>query len=493
MSIKNFFLKNQTNHQSIAKNTAWLWLGQIGSQIIRTLIIIYATRVLGAAGYGAFANAVGITGFFIIFSDLGLNTILVRESAKNEKRNQYIATAFLIKLTLVLLGFLIIVAIGPSLTKVALAKELIPLVALVFALDALKDFGISLARSLEKMEIEAFASISGSLVMAVSAIFLFRVSATPIHLVYAYLAGSAWALLLTIILEKEYFKNLKGNFKKALIKPMACAALPLAASTIFGSVLIFGDTIMLGWFRTAREVGLYNAAKRIIQLLYLVSAILALSVLPVFSRLARKREKELKLILEKTVGIVLLIGLPIIIGGFILSKEIILLVFGGEYTESGPAFSILIFTLLLIYPVHIVTNLIIAYNRQTKIIKFWFLGALGNIILNLILIPTWGIIGAALALLAGNALAQIPIYIEAQKIMSFKLFSKLKKVALATILMSLLVLGLNRIGSPVVLTIPLGMVAYGLSLLVFKEPLFAMLLSIKKLFSDVSVKDGQLF
>ena len=80
--IKNFLFKNITAKQTVAKNTVWLSISQFGARIIKAAIVIYAARVLGAAGYGVFSYAITLAGFFGIFVDPGINSVLIRDGAK---------------------------------------------------------------------------------------------------------------------------------------------------------------------------------------------------------------------------------------------------------------------------------------------------------------------------------------------------------------------------------------------------------------------------
>jgi len=80
--IKSFLFKNGTSSQTVAKNTVWLSISNFGGRIIKAAIIIYGARVLGTAGYGVFSYAVTLAGFFTLFVDPGINSVLIREGAK---------------------------------------------------------------------------------------------------------------------------------------------------------------------------------------------------------------------------------------------------------------------------------------------------------------------------------------------------------------------------------------------------------------------------
>ncbi|MDP3901436.1 MAG: oligosaccharide flippase family protein, partial [bacterium] len=97
--VKNWLFQNQNIAQTIAKNTFWLFSGQIVSRLLRAAIVIYAARVLGAASWGAFSYALGIAAFLTIFSDIGINALITKEASRNPQlKDAYLSTAFFTKL-----------------------------------------------------------------------------------------------------------------------------------------------------------------------------------------------------------------------------------------------------------------------------------------------------------------------------------------------------------------------------------------------------------
>jgi len=150
------------------------------------------------------------------------------------------------------------------------------------------------------------------------------------------------------------------------------------------------DIVMLGFTR-GRE-WFYSASQKIVQLLYVLPAILAMSTFPAISRLiSEKAKKKAKVLMERAVAAVFLLALPITAGGSILSSQIIALIYGAEYLPASPAFFFLIFTPLLVFPGMLVGNYIFAYNRQRQIVPRVLAGIIANVVLNILLIPLFGI------------------------------------------------------------------------------------------------------
>lgn len=470
--IKSFLTENKTFGQTVIKNTFWMSFGQIVSRLIRAVVIIYAARVLGAAGYGAFSYALSLAGLFTIFSDIGLTPYLTREGARNpERRRQYIATAFTIKLGLILVSTALILFAVPIITKIPEAVPLLPIIVILFAFDTIRDFLFGITRSLEKMEIEAGVNIFTNLAVMVLGIGVLIVNPSSKTLTIAYTVGAFLGSGLALWKLREYFKNLWTFFSKDLLKPILTQAWPFGVAMLLNGVMLNTDTIMLGWLRTADEVGFYSAAQRVVLLLYILPGFLAASVFPALSRTAAADPEKFRTIFEKSLKAVLIIALPIIIGGLIVAPEFINLLFGSEYGPTVPAFQIVLLTVGLVFPGTIMGNGIFAYDKQRYLFRSAGLAAVGNVILNYFLIPRYGILGAAAATVITQFISNGYAFWIMKKLNRFRLFLDFRKVWLALIIMAGLTLGLQSLGVNVVLTILAAVIAYFLILYLSRESL----------------------
>ncbi|TSC82965.1 MAG: Lipopolysaccharide O-side chain biosynthesis protein (O-antigen transporter) [Parcubacteria group bacterium Gr01-1014_19] len=407
----NFLLKNRTVGQTIAKNTFWLFFGQITGRLFRAAIVIYAARVLGAASWGAFSYALGLAAFLTIFSDIGINALITKETSRNpELRNKYIATAFWTKL--VLLGLLIAgVAVAlPYLTNIPEAAIIMPILMFVFAFDTLRDLGSAISRAMEKMEIESLIGVFTNLAIVVLGFIFLTFTPTSQSLAYAYAIGSGLGLLAIWFVLREYFGNIFSNFDKKLVKDILATAWPFGLMGLMGAINLNTDIIMVGWMRSAAEVGFYSAAQKPVLLLYIIPTLLASSIFPVMARMAKTFPGAVAALLEKAIAGVILCAIPVVILGVIFAGPIINILFGPEYFPAINTFRILIFTVLIVYPSAIIGNAIFAFDAQKSFVWFVMVSAVGNILLNFLLIPIWGIEGAAISTLITQLITNFLIW-----------------------------------------------------------------------------------
>lgn len=477
--IKSFLFENTSTKQTVAKNTFWLFVGEIISRLLRASIIIYAARMLGAEGWGTFSYALTIAAIFSIFADIGINPILTREGARNpELREKYLSTSFFIKITLLLLSAFLIIFVAPHFTKIEAAKPLLSIVALILALDGLREFGLSLNRALEKMEREAMTKIATDISIATLGFIFLIMSATAKSLSFAYVIGDAIGLSIIIWSLRSYFKNLASHFSRKLLWPIFSSAWPFTLTGFLGTIMTSTDTIMLGWFKSAHEVGFYSAAQRPIQFFYALPNLMASAMFPAFSKLAKKDNAKFKQILEKSIALIFMISLPITIGGIILGKEVMQLFFGNEYLPAAIAFQLLITTILITFPNTLINSAIFAYDEQKQFIYFLAFGSISNVAMNYFLIPRYGISGAAISTIIAQILSSILIWSKMKKINNFTVMPYLKNFLIATFTMGALALSLRYLNVNLFMNIILSSSIYFGILALLKEPILKELRSI---------------
>lgn len=185
---------------------------------------------------------------------------------------------------------------------------------------------------------------------------------------------------------------------------------PLMFAGMFGLVMGWIDTLMLGYFLTAADVGIYRASISTAALLMIVPGSLGAIFFPVITEFYSRGEREE---LENTVVAVtkwiLMITLPLVLLMMLFSEQVLYILYGAEYVAGALVLCILGFGYLLISVFNPTNQLIQVIGRTKLIMVNMSVGAALCIILNLWLIPIYGINGAAIAtgisLLTVNALA----------------------------------------------------------------------------------------
>lgn len=471
--IKTLLSENRTVRQTILKNTFWLSFGEVIGRLIKAAIVIYAARVLGAAGFGVFSYIMGLAGLLTLFSDLGMGAVIIREGAKDPQlRARYFSTALTLNLILSLASAIIIIFGAPFVTNIPVSQTLVIFVALLFVFESLRGLiGSSLFQAIERMEGGAVVNIITQAFIVIAGFILITKFRNPESLALAYALGSAVGLAVAVYLLRHHIRGFISRFDRTLIKPMLSAAIPVSLASIMGAVMINTDTVLLGWLTGAREVGFYAAAQKPVLLLYMISSFIAWGTFPALARFAGKDSYRFRLLTEKTLAAVFFFAFPITAGLLLTSGEVIELLYGAPYLPATLTFQILSLTLLVVLPWGLLFNGIFAYNQQKFLTKIGVIGVLVNAGLDLVFIPTWGIAGSALVTLIVQIFTGASVWFKMKQLNNFSVLGSLKKIAFATLVMSFVVLALLFIKTPILFTALAGAVAYGGVLILSRETL----------------------
>jgi len=471
--IKDFLFRNKTPGQTVAKNSIWLSISNFGGRIIKAVIVIYGARVLGTAQWGVFSYATTLAAFFTLFMDPGVNAIMMRDLSKTseEERTTFFSTTIVMKIFLLVTGVVFVLVAAPYFSTLPGAKALIPLAALIIVCDTTREFFSAFMRSMEKMEWEAAVFLLTNAAIVVLGFVFLALHPTAHSFAWAYAAGAAIGAIAAIFAVRRYIKNILEHFSSKLILPIFRSAWPFAVTGALGLLLTSSDILIISWMRSASDVGIYAAAIRIIQVLYLIPMVLQFSTLPLFGRLAGRDDQKFRDTFERILGIIFLASVPLALGGAILGTEIMRLVFGPAYAAGGLSFRILMLSMLVDFPAALVSNAIFAYDHQKSLIICSAIGGIGNVVFDLLFIPIWGIAGSAVATLLAQTLSNGYLWHRMNTINHFRVLPRLKNVVIAGVIMACVTLILMLLGTEVVVNIALSAIAYFLVLRILREPL----------------------
>jgi O-antigen/teichoic acid export membrane protein len=303
-------------------------------------------------------------------------------------------------------------------------------------------------------------------------------SATPLSFTYAYVIGTAIGAVTAIWLLRGRFKNIFAGASARRMMAIIKTAWPFAVTGALGILLTNTDILIISWMRSASEVGIYSAAIRIVQVLYLVPGIIQMSTMPLMARLAKKDNERFRAILERTLALIFLVSIPLSVGGIILGTPIMKLVFGVGYAAGGLALSVLMLNLSFDYAGSVVASGIFAYDHQKNLIISSTIAGVSNVLFDIILIPRWGITGSAFATLIAQVLGNAYLWYAMKKLNPFSVFPRLGRIASAGLTMAVVTMVLYMAGLNIVGNILISAMVYLAVLFLLKEPLLKEIKSI---------------
>ena len=387
--------------QKIAKNTAALFAAQFVVSILSLVLSIFIARTLGDVIFGKFHFALAFVAIFAVFSDLGYNTLLIRDVARDKSQaSKYLNNVLCMRALLSLVIFILIIVTINLMDYPADTKNVVYLFGIYTLVVSLSAVFKVTFRAFEKMEYEAgitiFANIS-RISLGLLVLFL-GYGLIDLALIFLFL-GVFEFLFSFLICERKFVKpkiELDFEFWKSTIK----IALPIGMLSVFALIYIRIDTIMLSAMKGDAVVGWYNAAYGLVLVFKPIPHLFMNALFPLMSGYFASSKDSLKKVYEHSFKYLFILGLPLTVGITLLADRFILLFYGQQFYPSIIALQILAWNILLLFICMPVDFMLVSMNKQNQMIIVAGGCALINIILNLILIPYFSYIGAGIATIA---------------------------------------------------------------------------------------------
>lgn len=400
-------LKNNHGFMKYFKNTSWVFAEKILRMIVSLFVGVWIARYLGPEQFGLFSYAQSFVGLFAAIATLGLDGIVVRELIKDEnKKDALLGTVFGLKLVgaigvLILLLFAIQFTSNDQYTNI-----------LIFIIASATIF-----QSFNVIDFYFQSKVLSKYIVYANIVSLFISSIIKIMLILnqAPLVAFAWVVLFdSIILALGfiyfYIKNSSFEIKNLKFEIDIAISLlkdswPLILSGIVISIYMKIDQVMIKEMLNNDAVGQFAAAVRISEAWYFIPVVVANSLFPAIINAKKQSEELYYARLQKLYDFLGWIAISIALPMTFLSDWIINLLYGEQYSQAGSVLIIHIWASIFIFLGVASSKWFVTENLQKYSFYRTFAGVIINILLNYILIPIYGIIGAAVATLVSQAIA----------------------------------------------------------------------------------------
>ena len=361
----------------------------------------YVSRVLGAGNLGRFGFSDSIVQTLITISMLGIPTYAVREGAmvrNNQKKiDAFCSEVFTINFLSAVLSYLILIIMVFTIDRIRVEQVLIMILSVNIMSRCLgRDWLNSVYEEYLFITIRYIVIHIISLLL----IFLFVKTENDLLTYVIIMAFSNFAGYMINIYYTARMVPYRLNFSKELLKHIK-PLLILFCSSIASTVYINSDITILGFMKSNSDVGLYTMTSKIYSIMKnILNAIIMVTIPRLSYYLGKWTDdswKKYNDLLNQILNTLLLILLPAITGLFCLSSDALQLIGGVEFVSGVVSLRILCVALIFAVFGCFYAHAVLIVNRQDQIFfKATVISAIVNIVLNLILIPLWGINGASL-------------------------------------------------------------------------------------------------
>lgn len=415
-----------TNIKRITKNTTALYISQFVAAIFAFFLSILIARFLGASVFGEYSLSMAIAALIAILADLGYNTLLIKDVARDKSQaNKYVVNIIFIRSILNIILFLTIVILINLIDYPNYLKNVIYLFSAYVLLCSFAKVFQSLYIAYEEMQYYSLAIIITELIGFALSILILLLGFGLIELGFVLIVKGIFDIVLSFIICEWKFVKIKLDLDYTFWNRTIKIALSLSVASIFSLLYVRIDTLMLSAMKGNSVVGWYNAAYNLILGLTPIALLFMSALLPIMSVSFITSKNTLKIIFEKAFRYLFIIGLPISVGIFMISDKIILLLYDQQYTNSIIALRILAWDVIIIFLIQCISYLLISIDKQKKIVIFFGVTVILNIILNLILIPNFSYVGSGVATIISEFILLSILYYIASLAINLKSLYKI--------------------------------------------------------------------
>lgn len=401
-------IEHRPSLQSILANTVWLMADNVLRMMLGVFVGAWVARYLGPKQFGELTYVLAFVAFFQAIGKLGLDSIVIRDLARDiDVAPAILGTSLRLRLITGLacwaaaIGGMALLRPGDATTLL-----LVAIVASTVVFQAVDTIDLWFqSRTQSKLTVIAKTSavtlaslIRVALILAGAPLVIFAI-VTPIE--------AALAMLALVWVYRRYPTPIGWTWRVEQARQLLHEAWPFLLSGIMILIYMRIDQIMLREMVGEYDLGIYSAALPLSTAWYFIPMAICASVAPALARKKIRSEVEYMVALERLFSLMWWYSLPLSVGIAILAKLLIGLLYGTAYTASTAVLAVHVFSNVPVGLGVAQSQWIANERRNTFALYRTILGAISNILLNLIFIPEHGAMGAAVATVLSQIIAAI--------------------------------------------------------------------------------------
>ena len=369
----------------------------LGSTLALTAIgflsTMYFAHTVGPAILGAYFLFVAYFSIFNLIGDGGFGGAAVKRISEGEDQNAFFTAFVLLRvvLTVISVGFLLIAQ--PYLVKLT-SSGMLPWLIVALVVSVFTNIASNSVYGSGKVGINQIGSLIDNLTRVVV-----QVIAVVLGYGVAGLAGGFVAGILASGLFNFRFLDLSpARFGRSHIQSLFAFSFWTFLGASGGLVFSYADTIMIGYFLTDADVGIYRVALQLTSIATFTTVALHTTLYPKISYWGKKDDlPSVERALARAFTYSLLLAVPVVAGGWLLGERLLYFFYGASFSVGAGALAILLFVQVASVFMYLQTMCLIALDRPRDSFRVTAIAVAANVGLNLYLIPAYGIVGASAA------------------------------------------------------------------------------------------------
>jgi len=393
------------------------FLSRMVASLLGFIATIYFARLLGAEPLGIYNLVLGIVSWLGIIGSIGLSGAIIKRVSEGKQREQY-ATAGILSIMALFAVLAIGIVLFRSHVDSYIGRPVTEYVVLILFVTLSYSIVTSLLNGLNLVHISGVLSpikTGGRSLLQISAVAI-GFGLTGLYL--GYIIGYLLVIVIGSVFVFRQFEKTsrpKKHHFQSLFDYAKFAWLGNLQSRMFN----YTDILVLGFFVSSTLVGVYAVAWNIAHFLILFASAISTSLFPeMSSHSTEENPGSVANLVEDALSYTGLFLIPGLIGGAIIGERI-LGIYGSEFTQGSTVLIILVFANLIMSYQNQILNTLNAVDRPDLSFRANALFVVANVLFNVILIYSYGWLGAAVATTLSVALSLIIAYYYLQTIVDF--------------------------------------------------------------------------
>jgi O-antigen/teichoic acid export membrane protein len=380
---------NEKQHtgRTIAKNASVLLVSQVITWSLTLLMTLFLPRYLGVSAVGQFHLANSLWAIVAVLASFGMNTLVTKEIARDGSQlSKLISTSIFIRLVLYGLGFL---GIGFYASIAGYPTDTVQVIYIVGVTNLFFQITSAFESALQGLERMEFISLANIITKALLTLVTILVLLLGYGVTIVALVGTV-ASIINVFIKMFYIKRLTPmhiHQEWKLIPWMLKASFPYLMVYIFLVLYHQVDIVIISLLVDEQNVGWYGAADQLFGTLLFIPTVFNTAIYPSLSRSFASDKDSLQILMQKGFYLLLLVCIPIGLGMLVISDQLVVLLYGADFDNSGPVLAIFGLVLILTSQNMLLGQFMISIDRQKTMVWVMAGVTLLTVPLDLFLVP----------------------------------------------------------------------------------------------------------
>ncbi len=396
----------------LIRSSSWMFASDIIGNLLSFFLVVIIARVLGDTGLGIYSYTFAFVGSIFFIFDMGILYYAAKEMSRDIKNVKiYSGNLLTLRLASCFLAVIVSVITTFSFSKDPVIYWTVLLASVAMFFNYFSWVFRPVFQAHEKLKFEALSKIIERIAaFSLGVYFLLILKKGIIAFMLVFVLSYLIFYIIRVIFTKR-IATIDFNFDWTIIKEIIKKSLPFWSIIIFIKLYLTVNILMISWLtKDYAMAGWYTAASSLLEGLNFIPATTAIILFPTMSNLFVKNQRSLKNLLNVSFKYYSILVFSISVGIYFLADKIIFLVYSGTFVQSVIVLQMLVWAVTIGFFTQFFGVFLQSINRQNLYAVLIFMAVLLNVILNLILIPRFGHVGASMAVIITEIASFIVLY-----------------------------------------------------------------------------------